>query len=495
MRSRILSGLAWKAGSKIVLQLSRFAVAVILARLLAPHDFGLAAMVLVLSGLVVVVGDSALGTALIQRRSVSEDDRSTIFWTGVGIGLAFTLAGIAAAGPVASFYDEPQVRPLFAALSLCFLVTAIGTTQRALLVREMDFRSLELRQVGGTFAGAAVGITIAANGGGAWAIVLQEIATAVASTLLLWHFSRWRPAFRFSLRSIRSIGSFTGNAFGQNLLYYAGRNTDNLLIGRYLGPSALGVYALAYNVMLAPFHHIGGLVQQVLFPAFSRMQDDRRRLAETWMRATKLVGAITIPALLGLIVVAPDFVAVVFGEKWHQAVPVLQILAGVGLIQSLQTLNGDVLLALGRAHIVFRYTVLWFVAGLISFVVGLQWGIIGVAAAYAVASSIVEPFNAWLTARAVDVSLWRFVRGFTGIAQAAAAMTSCVIAARMLLVHAGMGAPARLVTLIALGCVVYFPVCAWRAPDVMQDVRSVVRRRGVAAPRRDALAPAAVGVE
>jgi O-antigen/teichoic acid export membrane protein len=154
LRSRVLSGLAWKAASQIFLQVSRFAVALLLARLLTPHDWGLAAMVLVFSGFLVVFTDNALGTALIQRHELTEADRSTVFWLGLAVGLVLTLAGVGLAGPVARFYGEPDVEPLFAVMSLTFVISALGTTQNALLVREMRFRALELRLIASTLVGA-----------------------------------------------------------------------------------------------------------------------------------------------------------------------------------------------------------------------------------------------------------------------------------------------------------------------------------------------------
>lgn len=489
IRSRVLRGLAWKAASQLLLQLSRFVVALVLARLLTPDDWGVAAMVLVFSGFVVLFADSALGTALIQRRSVSDTDRSTIFWTGVVVGTALTGAGIALSGPLAALYDEAEVRPLFAALSLSFLVTSLGTTQAALLVREMDFKSLELRRMGATVVGAAVGITVAAKGFGAWAIVTQQLAIAAVETVLVWRFTAWRPSLVFSPASLRSFANFTGNVFGQNFLYYAGRNVDRLLIGRYLGAGALGIYALAYNVMLAPFTQIAGPLQQVLFPAFSRMQGDRRRMAAVWIRVTRLVGAISIPALVGLIVVAPDFVSTVLGERWEEATPIIRILAWVGLMQSLQTLNGEILLALGRAGTLLRFTVLWFAASLAAVVVGLQWGILGVAASYLVASVLVEPLNAVLTARALGISVWTFVRGLAGVVQATALMAVAVLGARWLLVEQGIPAAVRLVILTALGVAVFVPACAWRSPEVGAEVASILRRRRAGnAPRVEPLA-------
>ena len=276
------------------------------------------------------------------------------------------------------------MRPLFIALSLSFVITSLGTTQGALLLRAMDFRSLELRRIAATFVGAGVGIGLALKGFGAWAIVSQQLTVASVETVLVWHFSPWRPSLTYSVASLRSLAGFSGSVFGQNFLYYIVRNMDNVLIGRYLGAAALGAYALAYNVMLAPFNQIAGPLQQVLFPAFSRMQDDRERLADAWIRVTRLVAAIAMPALIGLVIVAPDFVAVVLGERWDAATPIIRILAWVGLIQSLQHLNGDVLYALDRAGTFLRFTIVWAIASLCAFVIGLQWGIVGVAACYAI---------------------------------------------------------------------------------------------------------------
>jgi O-antigen/teichoic acid export membrane protein len=477
LRSRILRGLAWKAGSQTMLLVSRFVVALVLARLLAPTDFGLAAMVLVFSGFVVLFADSALGTALIQRRELADGDRSTLFWTGVAVGLALTVAGIALSGPLASFYGEPDVQPLFAALSLSFIVSSLGTTQGALLARELNFRALELRQMAATVAGAVVGISVAVAGLGAWAIVTQQLAIATVSTILLWRYSPWRPSWTFSTASLKSFGGFSGTVFAQNLVYYLGRNLDNVLIGRFLGPASLGVYALSYNVMLAPFHRIAGPVQQVLFPAFSQMQDEPGRLGAAWVRVSRMIGALSMPALVGLAVVAPDFVHVVLGERWSAATPVIQMLAWVGLVQSLQALNGEVLLARGRAGTLFRYTLLWFASSAAAFVIGLNWGLLGVAACYAVACTFVEPVNAILTARSVEMSIWKFLRALVGVAQATAVMGLAVLATRMVLVDQGVPPALRLVLVIVVGICVYVPCCAWRSPETAAEVRSVLSRR------------------
>jgi O-antigen/teichoic acid export membrane protein len=486
--SRIRRGLAWKAGSQITLQISRMVIALVLARLLAPHDWGLAAMVVVLSGFVVVFTDSALGTALIQRRDLREEDRSTVFWLNAGIGVLLAVAGFVLAGPLASFYGEPDVESLFAVLSIGFFVTALGSTHSALLVREMRFNLLELRQIAATIVGAITGVSLALADYGAWAIVGQQLAEAVTSTLLLWYLSPWQPTATFSTASIRRLGGFAGTVFAENLLYQAGRNVGGLLIGRFLGPASVGAFVLANNVILVPFSRMAGPLQQVFFPAFSEMSDDKERMASVWIRATRLVGLISIPALVGLVIVAPDFVEVVLGPRWRDATPLIQILAVAGLIQSLQTLSGEVLLALGRATTLLYFTMLWFVANVGAFALGLQWGINGVAVCAVAATVLIEPVRTHLTSRALGIPMSRFLLALSGIAQAAALMAAAVLGARAGLVALGVPAGARLVLLVLVGGLVYGAACLWRAPEITHELRTAVSgRRAAAVPAVEAI--------
>jgi O-antigen/teichoic acid export membrane protein len=486
MRARVLGGLAWKVVSQVFTQTWQTVVAIVLARLLVPEDYGLAAMVIVFAAIVPVFSDLALGAALVQRRNLSEADRSTVFWTSTGIGAVFTLLGIALSWPMAAFYGEPEVQPLFAALSLSFVVTSIGSTQKALLTRDMNFKSLELRLMAGAAAAGGAGIALAATGYGAWAIIGQQIVLAVASTFFLWHFSPWRPRFTFSLSSLGGMAGFSANVFGTRVLFYFNRNTDNLLVGRVLGTGALGAYALAYNVMLAPLNRLGWPIAEVLFPAFSRMQDEPERMASAWIRVNRLVGAVTIPATLGLAVVAPEFVTAVLGERWQAAEPVIRLLAWVGLLQSLGTLNSAILQARNRTGWLLRYAVVALVASLVGFTVGLEWGIVGVAAGYALASTFLEPYYAWLAARALGVSVLSFARGIRGVFEAALAMVACVLAVKLFLPD-DIAAGWSLVALVALGVLVYVPLCTWRAPEVLDEIRSVRRER---AARGSALAGA-----
>jgi O-antigen/teichoic acid export membrane protein len=218
----------------------------------------------------------------------------------------------------------------------------------------------------------------------------------------------------------------------------------------------------------------------VLFPAFSRMQHDVARIKAGWLRANLVVGSITIPAMVGLVLVADDFVAVVLGDQWDAAVPVLQILAWVGLLQSLQGLNGSVLRALDRTGTLLRYSIVAVVATTGAVIVGLPGGIVGVAAAYAIVSTVVEPFYTWLTTRALEASLWEAVRLYRGVAQAVVVMAVCVLLVKLGLTTAGAGSFVQLAATVGTGIAVYLPALRWREPQLLQELRAL-RNRGAAA--------------
>jgi O-antigen/teichoic acid export membrane protein len=476
MRRRVLGGLAWTGGAQVVMQVIRAVVAVALARILAPDDYGVAALALVFAGLVLVFSDLALGAAIVQRKDLTEDDRSTAFWIAIGAGITFTIVGVLAAPLIAEFYGRPEVTDLCRVLAVTFVITSLATTHEALLVREMEFGKLERRLMASTLVGAVAAITVALITRDAWALIAQQIAEAIVSTTLLWAFSPWRPKFRFSGPSLRALGGFSAPLVGHRLLYYFHRNADNILIGRYAGAAALGAYTLAYNIMLFPFTRIAGPVQRVLAPAFARMQDEPQRMADAWVRTVRMVGTVSIPALCGIVVVAPDFVTVVLGDKWHEVITILQVLAWVGIVQSLQSLNTDILQARGRTSVVLKFTILFTITHTAGFVVGLQWGVVGVAVAYAITTTLVEPVYLYLTAREIDTSPWRILRAVRGIFQAAIAMALVVLAARVALLDMGVPALPRLAACVALGGLVYALLYPRLERDGWADIRSLLGR-------------------
>jgi O-antigen/teichoic acid export membrane protein len=474
LRAKIVSGVGWKLATQIVLQLTRIGVGILLARLLAPREFGVAAMALAFTGFASIFIDLSLGPALIQRKTLTEADRSTAFWASLAAGVACTAIGIAVAPAVAAFFSTPRVAPLFAVVAVTFTLSALSATQIALLNREMAFRSLQIREILATLFGAATALALALAGAGAWAIVAQPVAGEAIGLVLIWSLSSWRPRWTFSAASLHHLGSFSAKVLAARFFGYLNLNADNLLIGRFLGSRALGIYSVAYNVMFAPMIRFTMPVQQVLFPAFSRLQDDPVRLGRAWLRGNRLAAAITLPAFLGMAVVAPDFVPVVLGRRWEDAVPVLQFLCFAGAVLSFQPFNWSVLQARDRSGTLLTFMAISTIVIVGAFAVGLHWGIVGVAALYFAARTILLPPYTWLTCRVVECSPVEFLRSLARVVEGSIVMAGVVFALRALLEDQGVPAAARLALLVPFGIVVYVAHLRLRSRDVLMEARSLL---------------------
>lgn len=477
LRGKVTRGIGWRLVGQTSAQLTSTAVAIVLAHLLSPETFGLAGMALVLAGITGVFTDLALGAALVQRGRISELDRSTAFWTSLGVGLTLTLVGIGVSPFVADFFSNPAVGPLFAATSTLFLLNSLAVTQSALLTREMDFRSLELRGILASVVAGVAAIALAFLGAGAWAIVGRSVIAGAVSAVLLWRLSSWRPRFAYSRKSLRSLGSYSAKTLLSQFLGYLTLNMDNLLIGRFLDATALGIYSVAYNVMYAPIGRLSDPISSVAFSGFAKLQDDPPRLRKAWLRANRIVAAVMMPAFLGIVVTAPDLVPAVLGDKWHPAVPVLQLLSLAGVARSIHMINWSVVQAVGRPGVMLAYRIFSSALVLAAFAVGLRWGVVGVAGLFAAARLIVVPLNIAITCRVLACPLRYPLRDAAHVAALSLTMALAVYAARHVLVAAGVQAGARLAILVSLGLVAYLSLVRVFAPDLLSDVRSVLRRR------------------
>ena len=232
--------------------------------------------------------------------------------------------------------------------------------------------------------------------------------------------------------------------------------------------------ALAYNLTLLPVTRVVSPVQQVLFPAFSRLGEPAR-IGRAWLRGNRILVAALTPAFLGMIVVAPDFVRVVLGDRWLDTVPVLRVLSWVGIILAFQSLNQSLLQAVGEAGSLLRLAIVSSVTNVGAFLIGLHWGIVGVATCYAISRTVGLPLYTWFCCRAAKISLGDYARSTRGVLEAAGAMLAVIVAARLLLLREGVPAPHRLAIVVVLGLVTYVPLLAWRAPSVVKELRRLKR--------------------
>jgi len=466
------TGIAWKAASQLTGQIARTTMTVVLAHLLTPGDFGLAGMVLLFTGVIQLLADVGFSASLVQLPTLSEEDLSTAFWAGLAIALVLFTAAFAVAPEVAAFYHAPQLRWMFVAVAAGFPMTALSTTQASLLWRRMDFRALELRGIFATVVSAGVGIGAALGGLGAWSLILQANALSLTSMLAIWFLSPWRPRMVFARGSLHRMAGFSGNVLGSRFLDYGDRNADNLLVGRFLGATALGIYSIGYSIILVPFGRLVDPIRSLIIPAMATLQSDLVAMRKLWLRGLRSIASILFPAMAGVIVVCPDFVRVILGQRWAPATPIIQILAWVALIQCLSFLSVAVYQSRNRAGLLLRLSALAFALDFGSFVVGLHWGVRGVASAYAITNTfVIVPINLVMVTRMLKCSVGALIAEMRGVIEATVFMAASTFALRRFLEIEGLGSGLRLAISVVAGLVLYVLACRWREPRIFSELR------------------------
>jgi O-antigen/teichoic acid export membrane protein len=472
----VVTGVRWKLVSQVLREGTRLAIGILLARLLTPAEWGVAGMALAVVAFMAVLSEFALPHALVQRARITEADRSALFWTSLTLGFAVASLGIALSGFVADFFGEPQVQFLFAAACVGIAISSLEKVPGALLTRDFAFRSLEVRQIAATITGAVVALILALAGAGSWAIIGNWLGTTTVSCLLLWLMTTWRPRLVFEWESFRNLLGFGGPLLGTQLLSYFQVNADKLLVGRYLGASALGAYAFAYQLMFAPIMNITFPLQGVLFPVFASIQDDKERLKAAWLRGKRLAVALVTPVFLTLAVVAPDLIPLLFGEKWDDAIPVLQLLCLAGVAYSFGTQNWILLVVKGKVRILFFLTLLIAVVTTAAAAIGLRWGIVGVAATYAIAHWALVIPEMWVATRAGSIGFWETLRATCSPLPFAFAAAAAAYGLRSELVAAEMPAATRVVIVGLVFVSLYASLAYIGSTPLRNELRRAVKR-------------------
>ena len=449
------AGIKWMLAAKMAQQGLQFLLLTVLMRLLDPAAFGLVGMVMVFSGFAAIFSEMGFGSALVQRQDLSEAHRSTIFWLVIASGAL--LGGVLlAAGPlIAAFYKEPRLQPMCAWVGLSFLLSAPGVVSRSLLIKALRFDILAKVDVTALIVSGGVAAAAAACGAGVWSLVAQQLVSAGATSALLFWFGKWRPRLLWSSRAIRELFGYGAGLTGFNIVNYWARSADKLLIGNLLGSVALGLYSRAYSLMLLPLTQVVSVLTPVMFPALSTIKDDKARVRRVFLQMTAFVTFIAFPMMLGLIVVAEPFVIGLFGGKWASAIPLIQILAVVGMTQALLNPTGLIYTSQGRTDWLFWWAVggggvevLLIVAG------ALMGGVRGVAIAYLVGNLVITGPGLAIPGRLIGMSLgdvWQAIAGNLACATCMAALVWGIDSALPI----GMAPLVRLLVLVPLGAMAY----------------------------------------
>lgn len=468
LTQQALSGMRWSALAQFVGQGFQYGVLITLAHLLPPSAFGAVATAGIVVGLLALLNELGLAAALIQRPDLRPGHLNAAFWCALGVGLALWGMVAAAAGPIAGFFNNAEVAPLLVGLALGFPLVALGTVPKAMLEKALKFKAIAGADTASAIVNGLAALTAAWAGWGAWSLVVGTLAGYAVQTTALWALHRRPVGLLFSRTEVAELFGFSAKVLGSRLLGYFAANIDYIIIGRMLGPAALGAYSLAYKLVTWPMMKISHVALRVLFPAFARVQHDDAAMQRNYMRFTGTLALIIFPLLAGLAVLAPEAVPLLFGPQWGAAVFPTQVLCGVGAFKALVCSVGTIFVSKGRPDIELKLNLFGAVKLVPFLLIGVHWGLNGVAIALLLSSLTGAPLQQYFANRLLGLPAKTYMASLTVPTVATAALAVMLLAYRWAGLSWGLADWQLLAGAVPLAAATYLGAitalgCDWRS--------------------------------
>lgn len=442
----------------------------VLARVLSPEDFGLAAMASLVYEMIALLGSFGFTAALVRSERLARIDLDTAFWLSILVGVGLGVMLLAASPAVGVIFGEERVVPLVAALAILPLLEFGGVVQSATISRLMLFRLDLFVQLSHIAVRSTAAILFAWSGFGVWSLILGGVVGRFAGVLISWVAVPYLPRFRFSRRFLDRSLSFSTKLFANNLIWYVQTNVDYFIVGRFLGPSSLGFYQAGYRLADEVKNRVIGPLQKVLFPAFATLRNDPGRQADAYLRAVRILAVILAPIGLGMSAVSPDVVQILYGNGWERVATVMSLLGPFVVFRAaLGTPTTSLLMARDMMDVSIRLQsyALLLTAGFA--LAGIAWGIVGVAIGIAGSALAWMPLVMRLLRERLGVPARELLQALGLPFLAGLLMFVAVSSVGHLTGVESLSRPSRLVLLALFGAMVY-SVVLWTIarPHVMQ---------------------------
>lgn len=362
--ANVIKNFFWRIGESSGAQLVSFLVSIVLARLLAPEDYGVIALVTVFTSILQVFVDSGLGTALVQKKNADEADFSSVFYFNVLVCLTLYAGMFVAAPAIAKFYDNPIYVPLVRVLSLTLVISGLKNIQQAYVYRHMIFKRFFFSTLGGTIASAILGILMAYAGFGVWALAAQYVSNTAIDTLILWITVPWRPKKKFSWTKLKSLLSYGWKLLVSALLDTGYTSLWNLLIGKVYSSADLSFYDQGSKYPKAIIGTISNSIDSVLLPTMSIVQDDRAQIKSMTRRSIVTSVYVMAPLMMGLAGCAEPLVSLILTDKWLPCVPYMRIFCITYMFWPVHSANLNAIKAMGRSDLFLRLEILKKIIGI-----------------------------------------------------------------------------------------------------------------------------------
>ena len=416
LKQKSYKAFGWDIIGRIGNQGIGFVISIILARLLTPADFGLLAMVTVVIGISQIFSDVGLGSALIQRKDVTDEHYGSVFYFNVVVGLILAITLFFSSSYIALFYNRPEIKPLCQVMSLTFIVNSFGNVRRQWLYKNINYKIPTQAALIGMISGGSLGVLMAFKGFGVWSLVAQSLLSGIVTNIYLYFATKWKPRFVFSFKALKELWQYGFNMFLSSIIETLSNQVDKLIIGKLFSPASLGFYFRAKSLDTLVSNYTSGTLMSVMFPVLSNIQDDDTRFKNIIYRTFHLLNFATFFLLGIFLLCAKDIIVILFSAKWLPCVEYYQILVLGGFVFPFSSLLVNILSSRGNSKAFLRLEIIKKTPLLIVFIVGFWFGITGFLTGVVISSYLALICNIYFAAKEMNVKsswfyaiIWKYI--------------------------------------------------------------------------------------
>lgn len=467
----IIKNFLWRFAERCGAQLVTFIVSIVLARILAPEDYGQIALITVFTTIMQVFVDSGLGTALIQKKDADDLDFSSVFYFNFAVCLVLYGVMFVAAPFIAAFYDDVTLTPLVRVISLTIVISGVKGIQQSYVSRNMLFKRFFFATLGGTIFSAVLGIGLAYAGFGVWAIVVQQLSNTTIDTLILWLTVKWRPKKMFSWQRLKGLLTFGWKLLASSLLNTVYNNLRSLIIGKLYSSADLAYYNQADKFPNVVVSNINSSIDSVLLPTMASAQDDHVRVKAMTRRAIKTSTYIMAPLMMGLAFCAEPVVRLVLTDKWLPCVPFLRIFCITYMFYPIHTANLNAINAMGRSDLFLRLEIIKKIMGMTILISTMWFGVTAMAYSLLLSGVLSQIINSWPNWKLLDYDYLEQLKDITPGIILAVIMGCCVYLISLL----GLSSAVTLLIQVPLGAAIYIGASAMLHLESFEYLMGIVK--------------------
>lgn len=412
LKTKTIKSMLWSAFQRFGVLILSFITNIVLARYLSPSDFGAIGMLTVFISLSETFIDSGLGAALIQKTNPTDMDYSTVFWVNLIISTFLYIVLFFTAPLISIFYKMDILTPLLRVKAIVLIIQGFRLIQTTRLQKELKFKKISLVYLSASFISTTIAIIAAIFGLGVWSLVIKTLVDTFIRTLLFWILGNWKPLFKFSFASFKSLFSYGGVMLSTSIIITLYANAQTLIIGKAFSANELGFYTQAKKLEEIPTNAIEQVVNQVTFPIFSKLKDEKEKMKSALKKIIICVSYITFPMMIFCFIAANPIFNILFTEKWNPSIPYFRYLCIVGMMVSVNTMNTNLIKATGKKGLYFRLQVIKRIIGILIFIGCIYFGMPGLLIARIIIEYCFFIINSIVTNKAISYSIWEQVFDF-----------------------------------------------------------------------------------